>query len=29
VDALREQFADVLEEEYYKDYPNRRAKADP
>ncbi|MCC6489689.1 MAG: hypothetical protein IT364_19500 [Candidatus Hydrogenedentes bacterium] len=23
VDALREQFADVLEEEYYKDYPER------
>ncbi|EFK96930.1 hypothetical protein LDC_1042 [sediment metagenome] len=28
VDALREQFADVLEEEYYKDYPNRRKKVD-
>ena len=29
VDALREQFADAIEEEYYKDYPDRRAKADP
>ena len=29
VDALREQFADAIEEEYYKDYPDRRGKADP
>ena len=24
VDALREQFAEAIEEEYYKDYPERR-----
>ena len=24
VDALREEFADVIQEEYYKDYPERR-----
>ena len=24
VDALREEFADVLQEEYYKDFPERR-----
>ena len=24
VDALREEFAEVIEEEYYKDYPERR-----
>ncbi|MCC6694887.1 MAG: hypothetical protein IT365_04560 [Candidatus Hydrogenedentes bacterium] len=28
VDALREQFTDVLEEEYYKDFPDRRPKED-
>jgi hypothetical protein len=28
VDALREQFAEVIEEEYYKDYPDRRPKED-
>jgi len=28
VDALREQFADVLKEEYYKDYPERRGEED-
>jgi hypothetical protein len=28
VDALREQFADAIEEEYYKDFPDRRPKED-
>ncbi len=28
VDALREQFGDVLDEEYYADYPNRRPAAE-
>ena len=28
VDALREEFADAIEEEYYKDFPERRPKED-
>lgn len=28
VDALREQFAETLQEEYYKDFPDRRPKED-
>lgn len=28
VDALRETFGEVLEQEYYKDYPERRPKED-
>lgn len=28
VDALREQFAEAIEEEYYKDYPDRRGEKD-
>ena len=28
VDALREQFSDSIEEEYYRDYPERRPKED-
>jgi hypothetical protein len=28
VDALREEFADTIEDEYYKDFPERRPKAD-
>ena len=29
VDALREEFADAIEEEYYKDYPERRKDGKP
>ena len=29
VDALREEFAEAIEEEYYKDYPERRPSPDP
>ena len=29
VDALRDEFADAIEEEYYKDYPERRKDGKP
>ena len=29
VDALREEFADVIQREYYVDYPERRKEAEP
>jgi hypothetical protein len=28
IDALREEFAEAIEEEYYKDYPERRPRRD-
>lgn len=29
VDVLRDEFSDEIQEEYYKDYPERRAKEEP